>query len=159
MTVHGPAKGRSTPGRTTIAAVMRVSEADIERRRLDANGTALRLRALVAMGHSSQRIARATGLHGETVRRLVNGDATTVSPEVRATANALYDAWWSKTAPERTPEEKAAAEASRKRAERNGWCTGAALDDDQLDQPGYKPTAHWRRARGTGVALDIEAAS
>ena len=45
-----------------------------------------------------------------------------------------------------------AAEASRRRASREGWPTGAGLDDSRLDQPGYVPQASWRQAEGTGVA-------
>jgi hypothetical protein len=35
------------------------------------------------------------------------------------------------------------------------WCVGAALDDDQLDIPGYRPRTGYRPAAGTGIAADI----
>ena len=67
-------------------------------------------------------------------------------------AARLYEAWWDKRPPERTGGERRAAKACRGRAERSGWCTGAALDDDRLEEPGYAPRAGWRRAEGTGPA-------
>ena len=125
------------------------------RDRLDAGGTRLRLRALHVMGHGSARIARALGVREETVGRLVRGDARTISPPLRDAVAALYDAWWDKRAPERTRAERAAAARARRRAAAGNWCAGAALNDDQLDLPGYRPRAGYRPATGTGVAADI----
>src|SRR5205809_515649 len=47
------------------------------------------------------------------------------------------------------------ARAARRRAIAGNWCAGAALDDDQLDIPGYRPGHGWKRATGTGPATDI----
>ena len=123
--------------------------------RLDAGGTRLRLRALHVMGHGSARISRALGVREETIQRLVRGDARTVSPPLRDAIADLYDAWWDKRAPERTRAERAGATAARRRAIAGNWCAGAALDDDQLDVPGYRPRTGYRSAAGTGVAPDI----
>ena len=123
--------------------------------RLDATGTRLRLRALHVMGHGSARIARATGVHPVTIRKLVRGNAHTVSPQLRDAIAGLYDAWWDKRAPGRTRFERAAATAARKRAMAGDWCAGAALDDDWLDIPGYQPEYGWKPATGTGTARDI----
>jgi hypothetical protein len=49
----------------------------------------------------------------------------------------------------------AAVTAARKRAIAGNWCAAAALDDDQLDIPGYRPKAGWKPATGTGAAPDI----
>ena len=106
---------------------------------VDAGGTRLRLRALHVMGHGSARIARAVGAHPKTIRTLVRGDATTISPQLRDAIIAVYDAWWDKRAPARTRSERGAATAARKRAIAGNWCAAAALDDDQLDIPGYQP--------------------
>ena len=125
------------------------------RDRLDAGGTRLRLRSLHVMGHGSARIARALGVREETVGRLVRGDARAISPQLRDAVAALYDAWWDKRAPERTRAERAAAARARRRAAAGNWCAGAALNDDQLDVPGYRPRAGYRSATGTGVAADI----
>ncbi len=123
--------------------------------RLDAGGTRLRLRALHVMGHGSARISRALGVREETIQRLVRGDARTISPPLRDAIADLYDAWWDKRAPERTRAERAAAARARRRAIAGNWCAGAALDDDQLDVPGYRPRTGYRLATGTGVAPDI----
>jgi hypothetical protein len=123
--------------------------------RLDAGGTRLRLRALHVMGHGSARISRALGVREDTIQRLARGDARTISPPLRDAISDLYDAWWDKRAPERTRAERAAAARARRRASAGNWCAGAALDDDQLDVPGYRPRYGWKPATGTGVAPDI----
>src|SRR5216684_8915 len=122
--------------------------------RLDAGGTRLRLRALHVMGHGSARIGRALGVREETIQRLVRGDARTISLPRRDAIADLYDAWWDKRAPERTRAERAAAARARRRASAGHWCAGAALDDDQLDIPGYRPRTGYRPAAGTGIAAD-----
>ena len=123
--------------------------------RLDAGGTRLRLRALHVMGHGSARISRALGVREETIQRLVRGDARTISPPLRDAIADLYDAWWDKRAPGRTRAERAAAARARRRASAGNWCAGAALDDDLLDVPGYRPRTGYRPATGTGTAPDI----
>ena len=147
-----PGRRRATSSR---AVVLRVTSGTVPRDRLDAGGTRLRLRALHVMGHGSARIARALGVREETIQRLVRGDATTISPQLRDAITDLYDAWWDKRAPERTRAERAAAAKARRRASTGNWCAAAALDDDQLDTPGYRPRTRYRPARGTGTASDF----
>jgi hypothetical protein len=125
------------------------------RARMDAGGTRLRLRALHVMGHGSARMARALSVREDTIQRLVRGDARTVSPQLRDAVTDLYDAWWDKRAPERTRAERAAAARARRRAAAGNWCAAAALNDHQLDTPGYRPRAGYRPATGTGTAPDI----
>jgi len=144
---------RAQPG--TAAAVLTVTSPALPQARLDAGGTRLRLRALHVMGHGSARIARATGVHPATIRKIVRGDAPTVSQHLRDAIADLYDTWWDKRAPGRTRFERAAATAARKRAIAGNWCAAAALDDDRLDIPGYRPRYGWKPATGTGVAPDI----
>jgi hypothetical protein len=122
---------------------------------VDAGGTRLRLRALHVMGHGSARIARAVGASDKTIRMLVRGDATTISPRLREAIIAVYDAWWDKRAPEHTPAERGAATAARKRAIAGDWCAAAALDEDLLDTPRYRPRQGWKPATGTGIAPDV----
>ena len=105
-TVHGLLSGRRrAPADTTT--VVAVTSSAMPRDRVDAGGTRLRLRALHVMGHGSARIARAVGVHPTTIRDLVRGDATTISPQLRDAITAVYDAWWDKRAPARTPAERA----------------------------------------------------
>jgi hypothetical protein len=127
--------------------------------RVDAGGTRLRLRALHVMGHGSARIARALSARTTTIQELVNGTARTISPHLRDAVIDLYDAWWDKRTPERTRAERAAATIARRRAIAGNWCAAAALDDDQLDTPGYRPQYGWKPATGTGVAPDIHPAN
>ena len=154
-TVHGLASGRRRPQPGTAAAVVTVTSRTLPRARLDAGGTRLRLRALHVMGHGSARIARAVGVHPVTIRKLVRGDARTVSQQLRDAIAGLYDAWWDKRAPGRTRFERAAATGARKRAMAGDWCAAAALDDDWLDIPGYQPEYGWKPATGTGTAADL----
>jgi hypothetical protein len=155
MTVHDLAADGRPAAPVTVAAVLRVRPIAMPRIRLDAGGTRLRLRALHVMGHGSARLAQAVGVSEWTIRHLVNGTATTVSTRLRDRVITVYDQWWDKRAPERTPAERAAATLARRRAIRGNWCAAAALDDDILDTPGYKPRYGWRPATGTGTATDI----
>ncbi len=154
-TVSALATGRRRAQPATAAAVLKLISHILSRSRLDATGTRLRLRALHVMGHGSARIARAAGVHPVTIRKLVRGDARTVSPKMRTAVVAVYDTWWDKRAPTRTRCERAAATAARKRAIAGNWCAAAALDDDLLDLPGYLPRQGWMPATGTGTAPDI----
>jgi len=107
------------------------------------------------MGHGPARLARATGVSERTIRAIVTGDARTVRVRLRDTVTSVYEQWWDKRAPERTHAERAAAAAARRHAIAGNWCAAAALDDDELDVPGYKPRYGWRPATGTAVAADI----
>ena len=154
-TVSDLARGRRRSTRGTTAAVLAMHDGAVPRARLDAGGTRLRLRALHVMGHGAARIARALGVRQITIQDLVSGDARTVSVKLRDAITDLYDAWWDKRAPERTRAERTAAAAARRRAIAGDWCAAAALDDDQLDIPGYRPSQGWKPATGTGIAPDI----
>ena len=153
-TIQAPssARRRAASGAPVVRAA---TSGTVPRARLDAGGTRLRLRALHVMGHSSARIARALGAREMTIRRIARGDASSVSPQLRDAVTALYDTWWDKRAPERTRAERAAATLARRRAAAGNWCAAAALDDDRLDIPGYRPRSRWRPAAGTGIAPDI----
>jgi plasmid maintenance system antidote protein VapI len=157
-TVHDLATGRRLPTPHTTRALLGLGGGALTRVRIDAGGARLRLRALHVMGHGSARIARALGVREVTIRRLVTGDAKTVSVRLRDAVTDLYEAWWDKRAPERTRAERAAATAARRRAAAGNWCAGAGLDDDELDTPGYCPSSGWKHATGTGVAPEIRPA-
>jgi hypothetical protein len=154
-TVADLATGRRTAQPGTATAVLKLTSRVLSGSRLDAGGTRLRLRALHVMGHGSARIARAVGAHPQTIRQIVRGDAATVSPRLRTAITVVYDAWWDKGAPQRTPSERGAATIARRRAIAGNWCAAAALDDDLLDLPGYLPRQGWMPATGTGTAPDI----
>jgi hypothetical protein len=123
--------------------------------RTDANGTMWRLRSLVAMGHDCARIARALHVHPGLVRGVVRGQDRTVTRGFRAGCCQLWEAWWDKTPPGRTPAERQAAARALGRAESNDWPAAAGLDEDELDLPGYRPWCRYRPATGTGIAADF----
>ncbi|MHB1597151.1 MAG: hypothetical protein ACYCO9_16870 [Streptosporangiaceae bacterium] len=127
--------------------------------RADANGTMWRLRSLTAMGHDTTRIARALGTHPVYVHRVIHGRTGTITPVFRDDVIALWDAWWDKTPPQTTAARRRAAARARHLAEANGWPAAAGLDEDQLDQPGYRPWCRYRPATGTGTAPDITPAT
>ena len=155
MTVYCIANARRPKVQAEVARRLQaVSEADIRGDQPSPGGIMWRLRALVAMGHTCSRMAVATGFSSATLRRIVRGEARTVSPELRQTVIALFDAWWDMTPPQWTRREKRAATSARKRAALNDWPCPAGLDEDQLDKHGYQPQCGWRYARGTGVADD-----
>jgi hypothetical protein len=120
------------------------------------SGAQLRLRALVAIGHSPVRIARALGegVSVRTVRLTLAGEPAALSVRQLDRIRDLYEAWWDLCPPEHTRGERVAAAAARRRAQAGRWCTGMGLDDDLLDTPGYEPRCAWGRATGTGVATD-----
>ncbi len=154
-TVHDLVSGRRQPTPNTERALSKVTSDSLHRARIDAGGARLRLRALHVMGHGSARIARALGVRQETIRALVRGEARTVSQQLRDAITDLYDTWWDKRAPERTRFERGAATAARTKASAGNWCAAAALDDDRLDVPGYRPRSRYRPAAGTGTAPDV----
>ncbi len=155
MTVHRIVNARRPKVQAEVAnRLLAVNEADIRGPHPAADGTMWRLRGLVAMGHTCSRMAAATGIPPGTLRRIVRGEALTISPALRQAVTALFDAWWDKTPPRRTRQEKLAADGSLQRAALNNWPCPAGLDEDELDQPGYQPQCGWRYARGTGVADD-----
>ena len=157
-TVSDLDRGRRRPNRGTTAAVLAVISTSVPRGRVDAGGTRLRLRALPVMGHGSARVARAVGVSempssgssAATRTQSARGCATRSRPLRRLVGQARTRAH---------PLDHAAATAARRRAIRGNWCAGAALDDDVLDTPGYRPAQGWRPARGTSIAADIQPAA
>jgi hypothetical protein len=116
--------------------------------RRDAAGTRLRLRALTAVGHPTVSLAVRLGLDPGTIRDIANGHTRTVSTAAHSDVAALYDEMWDQPPAERTGAQRRAAKAARARAARNGWPPPMGLDDSQIDDPGYRPRAHWRPVTG-----------
>jgi len=155
MTVHRIANARRPQVQAEVAGrLLAVNEADIRSTHPTPSGIMWRLRALVAMGHTCSRMGAATCIPAATLRRIVRGQAVTISPQLRQAVIDLFDAWWDKAPPRRTHREQLAAGNALKRAALNGWPCPAGLDEDQLDQPGYQPHYGWRYACGTGIADD-----
>jgi hypothetical protein len=123
--------------------------------RTDANGAMWRLRSLVAMGHDCARLSDALDAHPKQVRRIVRGQARSVAAAFHARACLLFDAWWDKTPPARTPAQRRAAARARRMARTGDWPAAAGLDEDLLDEPDYRPWCRYRPATGTGTAPDF----
>ena len=158
MTVHGIATGRrraAPAARPPPLLAARPPAAPIAHR-VDAGGTRLRLRALHVMGHGS-RPHRPRG-RSQRARPSRNSPEATPRPSAPgcATRSPRSTTPGGTNAPPTAPgRERAAATAARRRAIAGNWCAAAALDDDQLDVPGYQPDQGWRPATGTGTATDI----
>jgi hypothetical protein len=153
MTVHCIANARRPKVQAdTARRLLAVTEADIRRMRPSPVGIMWRLRSLVAMGYSCSRMAAATGIPAPTLRRIVRGEAVSISPELRQTVIALFDACWDKTPSQRSRRDKLATRTALRRAELNNWPCPAGLDEDHLDQPGYRPALGWLPATGAGTA-------
>jgi hypothetical protein len=138
----------------TARALLAVQPADISPPRGDATGAMWRLRSLVAMGHTTRRITIALGSASHIIEPLIRGDRATVALPLREDITRLFDAWWDKRPPRRTPRQKSAACRALQRAAVHNWPCPAALDEDELDTPGYQPTGRWRHAAGTGIAAE-----
>src|ERR1022692_264931 len=155
MTVHDLMNSDGQVTTATSRALLVVTTQQVELRRVHAGGATWRLRSLLAMGHGAARISRALGAHPETVQKLVRGTTPTVSPELAGQVRALWEAWWDRTPPRRTRADRTAASAALRRAARNDWPCPLGLDEDEIDDPGYRPLCGWRPALGRGVAPDI----
>jgi len=154
---HGePAKGRPVPDRIRAAhaeqllAVTAAALQDAAARR-DAAGTRRRLQALIAVGHPAVSLAAALGISPRVVWGILRGSTVTVSLEMHASVCVLYDKTWDLRPPERTAAQRRAAVAARRRAALQGWPTPMGLDDEQIDDPAYRPRARWRPVSGTAV--------
>src|SRR5262249_40271675 len=150
MTVHRIANADRPRVQADIASrLLAVTEADIRGTHPASGGTMWRLRSLVAMGHTCSRMAAAIGVPPATLRRIVRGEALTITSQVHQAVIDLFEVWWDKTPPQRTRHEKLAADGARKRASLYDWPPPAGLDEDDLDRPGDQPQCGWRYARRT----------
>jgi hypothetical protein len=122
--------------------------------RVPARQAAWQLRALVAMGHSVERIAFALGEDLTNTEVLVSGATRQIRVARLANITALYEAWWCLRPPEVTPAEQMAAVLAEQRARDSRWPCPAGHDEDRWHEPGYRPPSGWRHARGLGVATD-----
>ena len=98
MAVHALMNGSGRVRTETAGALMGLDAQRLDLARVPARGAQLRIRGLVAMGHSYSRIARALGCHFETVQRLARGDVATAPASLQGDVGRLYEAWWDKTA-------------------------------------------------------------
>jgi uncharacterized protein YerC len=102
-TVHNIETGKARIDSAIAAALLSLTADDLARPGIPAGGTRLRLRSLMAMGHDCARIARAAGASPAVIRKIVQGRASDVTPQLHARIRDVWEAWWDKTPPQRTP--------------------------------------------------------
>ena len=106
-------------------------------RMVDATGTIRRIRALVAVGWTFRAIsARAGHSKGWAVTITYS---TTVQHTTADLIARLYDEMWCMKPPMGTAQERESAGRARKLAERKGWGSPLAWDDDTIDDPDAEP--------------------
>jgi uncharacterized protein YerC len=108
-----------------------------EPRKVDATGTVRRLRALVAVGWTFWAISARAG-HAKTWALNITR-STTVTTTTRDLIARLYDEMWNTLPPLNTPVEKQSYARSRRIAQKHGWASPLAWDDDTIDDPGAEP--------------------
>jgi transcriptional regulator with XRE-family HTH domain len=101
---------------------------------VDATGARRRLRALVAIGWAQIQLAERLGLTPNNFWTLIHGQPNITAARRRAVAE-LYDELWDKP-----PADGALARKSRRYAQRQGWVSPLAWDDDEIDNPAAEPT-------------------
>jgi hypothetical protein len=154
---HGePVRNRPTPARIRhqhAERLLPVTVADVQETaaRRDATAARHRLRVLIAMGHPAVSLAGYLGMPPRMVWDLVRDRTVTLTLSMHAAIRDLYEQMWVLRPPERSAAQRRSAAASRTRAARNGWPTPMGLDDDQIDDPAYRPRSHWHPTTGTGV--------
>ena len=122
-------------------------------RPIDGTGTARRVQALAAIGHSINHQAAAAGLDRQVLDRALDGHRTTAAT-ARA-VRALYDRLWDKPAAPTEWHAKVAASRTRNTAARLGWAPPLAWDDDTIDNPHAQPEGHGKDQRhGTAELIE-----
>jgi len=137
-----PRRMRAGEARRLLAVTPAAAVAAASRR--DAAGARRRLRALTAVGYPAVVLAARAGVAPGTIRDLISGHAATVSAMLHKAIAGLYDELWDQPPPAATGAQRRAAAAARRRAARCGWPAPMGLDDDLIDDPGYRPRSHWR---------------
>jgi len=156
MTVHNLVNGcqsRNQPppwriGSAQARRILAVTPEAAGAERRGACGTRRRLQALVALGHSPANLGGELGISQPRMRRLLRGQAHTVSSATHGKVCQLYSRIWNQLPAERTARERTVADAARHLARTANWPPPMALDDDRIDDPAYRTRAAWRQASG-----------
>lgn len=105
---------------------------------VDATGTRRRVQALAALGWPIGELTKRLGLTDRGLSFMYAG--TTVTPATAQAVAVLYDELCWTEGP---------SEIAKNRAQRKGWATPLAWDDDEIDDPAAQP-------KGAVVSHDID---
>ena len=112
-------------------------------KRVDIQGTRLRLRALVRVGHNLKYIARRAGIEEHAIYRMADDrheqPRRWVTRQERDAVARLYEELWNTPPDTSTVAKRRATTTVMRLAEKRGWLPPMALDDDRLDDPEYNP--------------------
>lgn len=123
---------RATIRRTTASKILAVPVANNRDagKYLDATGSIRRVRALQAIGHTTQAIADACQTGRAKIELIVNGKQPTVREMLAVKIRRAY---------EQLANQPGTSVRSRNRARQESWPPPAAWDDDRIDDPTAKP--------------------
>ncbi|UTT40227.1 hypothetical protein NMP99_02920 [Glutamicibacter mishrai] len=119
-------------------------------RPIDATGTRRRLQGLVTLGWSVSNLGVRLGVTPSNMHVLLKRDLVTVTTARKV--RDLYDVLWDKQNPATSGQDLSAATRARNYARFHGWLPPMAWDDDQIDDPGYRPVVHI----GSGSKVDAK---
>lgn len=106
--------------------------------RLDTQGTARRLQALVAMGWGYLALERETGIPDSELALHATKQRDYIFPSTAAKIAAAYDRLSMRLPPANTGGERQSITKAKRRAERNGWAGPLCWDDiDNDEAPDY----------------------
>lgn len=101
-------------------------------------GARRRVQALACLGWSNAEVARRAGMHPEHLPNLVN-NAETITRRTAERIAKVYDELSMRFPPARTKQEKQAITYARNIARLKGWFPPLAWDEDNIDDPNYRP--------------------
>ena len=145
---------RKRVSRTLADKLLAVKVDLADGRHVDSTGTTRRLRALVAIGWSGAKLARALDMLPTNFARLLH--STTVTAATARATRILYDRLWDTPPPEPDAHQRQAASRARNMARRHGWPPPLAWDDDDIDNPDARPAEAVDRANEGTPLEDIE---
>lgn len=106
---------------------------------VDATGPVRRIRALVALGHTFQALARHLEMERTNVSRLAVRDRTVMTARVAAQIRDVYDRLSMQLPPEDTRAKRRWADHSRRFAADRGWVPPLAWEGVDIDDPNAEP--------------------
>lgn len=114
---------------------------------IDNLGSLRRLRALVAMGWSQNRLAKIFGMQPMNFGDVINGRNEGITVKTAKRIDKVFTDLWNKTPDAATRFEQAGITRAKREATAKGWVTAAAWDD--IDDPDEKP-------KGDAVDLTVD---